>query len=84
MFGRNEKPSIVKIVTITTTVVLSILAVGAILYKLFNKYFKITFECDSNCESCAEGCCDGDDDCVDCCSDDDFCVEVTDDATNAE
>ena len=83
MFGRNEKPSIVKIVAITTTVVLSIQAVGAILYKLFNKFFKITFECDNNCENCVEGCCDGEDDGCDCCNDDDFQVEVTDEATDA-
>ena len=57
MCGRNNKNSILKIVAITSTVVLSILAIGAILYKLFTKYFKITFECDNNCEDCVEGCC---------------------------
>ena len=58
MCGKNEKKiSIIKVVAITSTVVLSVLAIGAVLYKLFSKYFKITFECDSNCEDCVEGCC---------------------------
>lgn len=58
MCGRNQKKdNILKIVAITSTVVLSVIAIGAILYKLFTKYFKITFECDNNCEDCVEGCC---------------------------
>ncbi|MBO5111720.1 MAG: hypothetical protein J6D21_13515 [Clostridia bacterium] len=59
MCGKNKKDSILKIVAITSTVVLAVLAIGAILYKLFTKYFKITFECDNNCDECVEGCCDG-------------------------
>ncbi|MBQ9121431.1 MAG: hypothetical protein IJY12_03595 [Clostridia bacterium] len=59
MCGRNQKKdSLLKIMAITSTVVLSVLAIGTILYKLFSKYFKITFECDNNCDECLEGCCD--------------------------
>ena len=84
MFGKNEKKiSIVKVVAITSTVVLSVLAIGAVLYKLFTKHFKITFECDNNCEDCVEGCCDDVDaevlcdcDCgCDCCDDAEIEVE---------
>ena len=81
MCNRNEKKdSILKIVAITSTVVLAVIAIGAVLYKLFTKYCKITFECDGNCDDCLDtdcccdemdegACCEGieTEDCCDCC-----------------
>lgn len=73
MFKKEEKGvSVVKVVLITLGIVAALVAVGAILYKILKKHFKITFEC-GDCDFC-------DDDCF--CDDSDFepeCICVGDD-----
>lgn len=86
MKNDEKHVSIGKIIFVTISVTVAVVATLSLLYKLFKKYFKVTFDC-GECSDCTSGCF-GDD--FDPMCDEDFapkCVlddEEDDEADNAE
>ena len=82
---KKENTSLLKGIFVAIGAIVSIAALGVVVYTVFKKYFKVTFECDGCCDCCEDECFEDEDACYEpiCCCEEEAAEEV-EEAEDAE
>ena len=83
---KKDNSSLLKTVFVAIGALVSIAALGVVVYTVFKKYFKVTFECDGCCDACEDDCFADEDACYEpiCCCEDEEIAEEAEEVEDAE